>query len=175
MKNRIIGIDLGTSTSEAACLQDGRPILIPNLHGGKITPSIVHINAEGGIKVGEEAKSFAVLEPENTVIEVKRLMGTGEAVPISGKTMRPQEISACILGYLKKSAESFLGEPVEEAVITVPAYFTNEQRVATKEAGELAGFRVERIINEPTAAALAYGLGRLDPARVLLLLSRRRC
>jgi len=167
--SKIIGIDLGTSTSEVACLQDGKPILIPNLHGGRITPSIVYINAEGEIKVGEDASSYAVLEPENTVIEVKRLMGAGETLRIGGKTMRPQEVSACILTYLKQSAEIFLGEPVAEAVITVPAYFTNEQRVATKEAGELAGFRVERIINEPTAAALAYGLEHMRDQKHVLV------
>lgn len=167
--SKVIGIDLGTSTSEAAYLKDGKPELIPNTMGGYITPSIVYLNAEGVIKVGEEAKSFAVLEPENTVIEVKRLMGSGEVLKVGGREMKPQDISACILRYLKESAEGFLGEPVEEAVITVPAYFTNEQRVATKEAGELAGFRVERIINEPTAAALAYGLEHMQEQKYVLV------
>lgn len=168
-KSKVIGIDLGTSTSEVAYLKDGKPFLIPNLHGRMITPSVVYINEAGEVKVGEEALSYAILEPENTSIEVKRLMGSEKSLKLGGQSLKPQEVSACILRYLKQSAESFLGEQVEEAVITVPAYFSNEQRVATKEAGELAGFKVERIINEPTAAALAYGIKHMQDQKYVLV------
>jgi molecular chaperone DnaK len=145
--SKVIGIDLGTSTSEVACLKNGKPFLIPNLHGQKVTPSVVYISESGEIKVGEDARSYAVIEPENTVIEVKRLMGSQSPLKLGNKYLKPYEVSVYILQYLKQSAESFLGGRVEEAVITVPAYFTNEQRVDTKKAGELAGLRVERIIN----------------------------
>lgn len=167
--SRIVGIDLGTSTSEVAVIKDGKPFLIPNTEGCTITPSIVYMDAEGGIKVGHKAVSYAVLEPENTAIEVKRQMGSHNAVKLGQKYLKPQEISAYILKYLKQCAEQYLGESVEEAVITVPAYFTNEQRVATREAGELAGFKVERIINEPTAAALAYGLNHMEDKKFVLV------
>jgi molecular chaperone DnaK len=159
--SRIIGIDLGTSTSEVAYLKDDQPVLIPNMEGEHVTPSVVYIGANGEVKVGAAARSYAVIEPENTVLEVKRLMGSKNILRLGDRVMRPQEVSACVLRYLKTAAERFLGETVDEAVITVPAYFSNEQRVATKEAGELAGFKVERIINEPTAAALAYGLDHM--------------
>lgn len=167
--SRVIGIDLGTSTSEVACLKDGKPVIIPNLKGNKITPSVVHVGEDGEIKVGEDAVSYAVLEPENTAVEVKRLMGSQNSLKLGKKFMKPQEVSAHILGYLKRCAEAWLGEAVGEAVITVPAYFTNEQRVATKEAGELAGFKVERIINEPTAAALSYGLDHMEDQKHVLV------
>jgi molecular chaperone DnaK len=167
--SRIIGIDLGTSTSEVAYLLDGRPALIPNLEGATVTPSAVYVGPSGEIKVGAAARSYALIEPENTVLEVKRLMGSGDALRLGDRVMRPEEVSACILRYLKAAAEQFLGESVTEAVITVPAYFSNEQRVATKEAGELAGFKVERIINEPTAAALAYGLDHMTEQQHVLV------
>jgi molecular chaperone DnaK len=167
--SRIIGIDLGTSTSEVAYLKDGQPSLIPNQEGETITPSVVYVSPNGAITVGAAARSYAVLEPENTILEVKRLMGSKNALRLGNQTMQPQEVSACILRYLKAAAEQFLGESINEAVITVPAYFSNEQRVATKEAGELAGFKVERIINEPTAAALAYGLDHMTDQKHVLV------
>ena len=167
--SKIIGIDLGTSTSEAAYLKDGKPVIIPNNLGKRITPSVVYIDNQGVIKVGEAAQSYTILEPENTAIEVKRLMGSGQTVNLAGSNFTPQQVSSYILKYLKKCAEDFLGEAIQEAVITVPAYFTNEQRVATKEAGELAGFKVERIINEPTAAALTYGLEHLEDQKHVLV------
>lgn len=166
---RIIGIDLGTSTSEAAVFIDGKASLIPNSNGELITPSIVYMSESGEIKIGQDAASYAVLEPENTIIEVKRSMGSNEKINIGKTKMTPQEISAQILKYLKKCAEDHLGEEVEEAVITVPAYFTNEQRVATREAGQLAGFKVDRIINEPTAAALAYGITHMKDQKNILV------
>ena len=166
---RCIGIDLGTSTSEVAVLKDGQPVIIPNDKGERVIPSVVFFGEENQVKVGNDARSYAVLEPENTVIEVKRLMGSGQVVRCRNKRMSPSEVSAHILGYLKQCAEEFLGEEVDEAVITVPAYFTNEQRVATREAGELAGFRVERIINEPTAAALAYGIDHIQEQGIVLV------
>lgn len=167
--SKVIGIDLGTSTSEAGCLKDGKPFIIPNLNGNKITPSVVYVGDDDEVKVGEDAVSYAILEPENTAVEVKRLMGSQNSLKLGKRYMKPQEVSACILRYLKQCAETYLGETVEEAVITVPAYFTNEQRVATKEAGELAGFKVERIINEPTAAALAYGLEHMEDQKHVLV------
>jgi len=166
---KIIGIDLGTSTSEVACLKDGKPFIIPNHKGHGITPSVVYIGSNGEVKVGEDAVSYAILEPENTAVEVKRLMGSQNSLKLGKKHMKPQEVAACILRYLKRYAEDYLGEKIEEAVITVPAYFTNEQRVATKEAGELAGFKVDRIINEPTAAALAYGLEHMKDQKNVLV------
>jgi len=168
--SKIIGIDLGTSTSEAACLIEGKPFIIPNLNGNKVIPSVVYIGDDDGeVKVGEDAVSYAILEPDHTAVEVKRLMGSQNSLKLGKKYLKPEEVSACILRYIKDYVEAYLGETVEEAVITVPAYFTNEQRVATKEAGELAGFRVERIINEPTAAALAYGLDHMEDEKYLLV------
>lgn len=166
--NKSIGIDLGTSTSEIAVLIDGKPFVIPNDKGEKITPSVVYFNGDE-VKVGSDARSYAVLEPENTVIEVKRLMGSGQVIRAGGRRLSPQEVSSYILRYLKKCAEDYLGEKVGEAVITVPAYFTNEQRVATREAGELAGLKVERIINEPTSAALAYGIDHMQDQKHVLV------
>jgi molecular chaperone DnaK len=169
LMSRIIGIDLGTSTSEVAYLKEGQPVLIPNLEGDRVTPSAVYVGADGKVKVGAAARSYAVIEPENTVLEVKRLMGSQNTIRLGDCAMQPREVSACILRYLKAAAEQYLGESVTEAVITVPAYFSNEQRVATKEAGELAGFKVERIINEPTAAALAYGLDHMTDKKHVLV------
>lgn len=165
----IIGIDLGTSTSEAAYLKNKRPELIPDSSGKFVIPSIVYLDKQGNIKIGEEALNYAILEPESTVIEVKRLMGSKEMVKLADKLYSPQQISSFILKYIKEYAEVFLGEEVEEAVITVPAYFTNEQRVATREAGILAGFKVDRIINEPTAAALAYGIDHMEDQKYVLV------
>ncbi|MBA1336042.1 MAG: Chaperone protein DnaK [Firmicutes bacterium] len=160
--SRIIGIDLGTSTSEVAILENGKPMVIKNREGDMITPSVVGINGKGEIIAGREAKDQYLLRPRDTVIEVKRLMGSGRKVKMGDKEYTPEEISSHILKYLKGCAEDYLGEPATRAVITVPAYFTDEQRRATVEAGRLAGFKVERIINEPTAAALAYGIDHME-------------
>lgn len=162
MKSKIIGIDLGTSTSEVAVFENGKATVIKNKEGDTITPSVVGISEDGQLIVGKEARDQFILKPNNTVMEVKRLMGSGKTVEMNGKQYKPEEISSYILSYLKEYAEGYLGEKVERAVITVPAYFTDEQRRATVEAGKLAGFKVERIINEPTAAALTYGIDRLD-------------
>lgn len=160
--NRIIGIDLGTSTSEVAVLENGKPVIIKNREGDVITPSVVGINEEGEIIVGRNARDQYLLKPRDTVMEVKRLMGSGKKVSMGANEYTPEEISSYILKYLKGCAEDYLGEPVTRAVITVPAYFTDEQRRVTVEAGRLAGFNVERIINEPTAAALAYGIDHME-------------
>lgn len=169
MKSKIVGIDLGTSTSEIAVFEDGKVTVIKNLSGELITPSVVGISIENELVVGKVAKDQLIIRPESTVMEVKRLMGSGKTVEMNGKEYRPEEISSYILGYLKECAESYLGEKVERAVITVPAYFTEKQRRATVEAGKLAGFKVERIINEPTAAALTYGIERLRNNEHLLV------
>lgn len=153
----IVGIDLGTTNSAIAYLKDGKPEIIENKKGGRTTPSVVQKDLKGEIIIGEDAKSGIKSLPDRTVSEVKRLMGTEETVTIGGETLRPEEVSAHILKYLKESVEDKLGEVVTEAVITVPAYFSDSQRKATQKAGELAGLKVERIINEPTAAAIAYG------------------
>ena len=160
--SKIVGIDLGTSTSEIAYLDQGKPIVIPNHLGKFITPSVVHIKKDGEIIVGEEARERLLLEPECTFIEVKRQMGSDETLTAHEKTYSPQELSADILSYMISCAKEALGEDVNRAVITVPAYFTDVQRRATVEAGKLCGLTVERIINEPTAAALCYGLDHLE-------------
>jgi molecular chaperone DnaK len=167
--SRIIGIDLGTSTSEVSVYENGKPVIISDSNGNQIIPSVVYIALDGTRKVGEPAISYAVLEPENTVIEVKRLMGTDEILRPGNEKMTPQQISACIISHLKSIASEYLGEEVEEAVITVPAYFTDRQRAATKEAGILAGLKIERIINEPTAAALAYGINHMKDIKHVLV------
>ncbi len=167
--SKILGIDLGTSTSEAAVLKDGKPFVIPNQLGAGITPSFIGISEEGSIIVGQEAKDQFLARPHDTVMEVKRHMGKNTSVLLSGRAYTPQALSSEILKYLKKCAEVYCKEDFDRAVITVPAYFTDEQRKATVEAGKLAGFKVERIINEPTAAALAYGLEHLnEEAHVLV-------
>ncbi len=160
---KIIGIDLGTTTSEIAYVKDGKPCIIRNIEEGDehVIPSVVSIDGEE-IKVGKKAKNQLLLKPEFTVSEIKRIMGTDEIINIQGKEYKPEEISAFILKKLKEVAEYFLGEEVLEAVITVPANFNDIQRKATKNAGEIAGFKVERIINEPTAAAMAYGVDNID-------------
>jgi len=165
----IVGIDLGTSTSLVAAIKDGKPTLILNERGKTITPSVVGFSETGELLVGEAAKNQAVAHPDRTVSSIKRIMGTNQRVKLGGKEYTPQEISALILAKLKRDAETYFGQPVAEAVITVPAYFTDAQRQATKDAGEIAGFTVERIINEPTAAALAYGFQHQDESKTILV------
>jgi molecular chaperone DnaK len=167
--SQIVGIDLGTTNSEVAAIIDGKPTLIPNERGKFITPSIVGFTDTGELLVGEPAKNQAVANPERTVNSIKRLMGTDRRIVIGDKEYSPQEISAVILKKLKLDAETYLGAIVSEAIITVPAYFTDAQRQATKDAGEIAGFKVERIINEPTAAALAYGFDKGGDAKKILV------
>src|SRR5258705_11208757 len=186
--SKIIGIDLGTTTSVVAVMEGGQLVVIPNQEGGRTTPSVVGFGKSGERMVGQVAKRQAVTNPENTVYSIKRFMGrrfdevsqemklvpykvvksdTGDArVDINGKKYSPPEISAMILGYLKEAAEAYLGEKVTRAVITVPAYFNDSQRQATKDAGTIAGLTVERIINEPTASALAFGLDKQKSGRV---------
>lgn len=162
MKSKIIGIDLGTSTSEIAIFENGKALVINNKDGELITPSVVGISQDNELIVGKDAQDQFILRPSDTVIEVKRLMGTGETVTMGEKKYKPEEISSFILNYMKECAEEYLNEKIERAVITVPAYFTDEQRRATVEAGKLAGLKVERIINEPTAAALTYGIEHME-------------
>ncbi len=157
---KIIGIDLGTTNSCVAVMEGGSPIIIPNAEGNRTTPSVVAFNKDGERLVGETAKRQAVTNPNNTVMSIKREMGRDYKVSLNGKDYSPQEISAMILQKLKTDAENFLGEKVTEAVITVPAYFTDAQRQATQDAGKIAGLEVKRIINEPTAAALSYGMDK---------------
>ena len=164
--SKIIGIDLGTTNSCAAVLEAGAPKVIPNPEGGRTTPSVVAFK-KGERIVGESAKRQALTNP-NTVSSIKRLMGTKEKVELDGKKYTPEEVSAMILSYIKDYAESYLGEKVTKAVITVPAYFNDSQRQATKNAGKIAGLEVERIINEPTAAALSYGLEKEEGQTVLV-------
>ena len=165
-KEKIIGIDLGTSNSAASVLVGGKPTAIPAAEGasqyGKSFPSYVAFTEDGQMLVGEPARRQAVTNPENTISAIKRSMGTDHKVTVNGKEYSPQEISAFILQKIKKDAETFLGEPVEKAVITVPAYFDDNQRTATKDAGTIAGLDVVRLVNEPTAASLAYGLDKSD-------------
>ena len=158
--SKIIGIDLGTTNSCVAVMEGGEAVVIPNPEGDRTTPSVVAFKDGGERLVGKVAKRQAVTNPERTISSIKRQMGTDHKVTIEGKSYTPQEISAMILQKMKGDAEAYLGEPVTEAVITVPAYFTDAQRQATKDAGRIAGLEVKRIINEPTAAALAYGLGK---------------
>jgi len=160
--SKIIGIDLGTTNSCVAVMEGGEPTVIANSEGSRTTPSVVGFSKDGERLVGQIAKRQAVANPENTVISIKREMGSNKKVTAHGKEYSPQEISAMILGKLKADAEKYLGEKVEKAVITVPAYFTDSQRQATKDAGKIAGLEVLRIINEPTAAALAYGLDKAE-------------
>lgn len=158
--SKIIGIDLGTTNSAVAVMEGGEPIIIPNSEGNRTTPSVVAFTKDGERLVGETAKRQAITNPDRTIQSIKRHMGTDYKVKIDGKEYTPEEISAMILQKLKADAESYLGETITEAVITVPAYFTDSQRQATKDAGKIAGLNVKRIINEPTAAALAYGLDK---------------
>ena len=165
---KIIGIDLGTTNSCVAIMEGGNVTIIPNSEGARTTPSVVNIKDNGEVVVGEIAKRQAVTNPTSTVSSIKTHMGSDYKVEIFGKKYTPQEISAKILQKLKKDAEAYLGEEVKEAVITVPAYFTDSQRQATKDAGTIAGLDVKRIINEPTAAALAYGLEKKKEEKVLV-------
>src|SRR6202050_351258 len=166
---KAVGIDLGTTNSVVSVLEGGDPVVIPNAEGGRTTPSVVGFSKTGEVLVGEVAKRQAITNPDRTIRSVKRHMGTGWTVDIDGKDYTAQEISARILGKLKRDAEAFLGDTVNQAVITVPAYFDDAQRTATKEAGAIAGLEVLRIINEPTAAALAYGLDKEDADRTVLV------
>lgn len=165
---KIIGIDLGTTNSCVAVMEGGQPAVIVNAEGTRTTPSIVAFTKKGERLVGETAKRQAVTNADHTILSIKRQMGTDYKVAVDKKRYTPQEISAFILMKLKKDAENYLGERVTEAVITVPAYFTDAQRQATKDAGRIAGLKVERIINEPTAAALAYGLDNGEPQKILV-------
>ena len=165
--SKIIGIDLGTTNSCVSVLEAGQPVVIPNPEGGRTTPSVVSFK-KGERIVGDAAKRQA-LTNKNTIISIKRLMGSGKKVEAEDKKYTPEEISAMILSYMKDYAEAYLGEKVDRAVITVPAYFNDSQRQATKNAGKIAGLKVERIINEPTAAALAYGLDKQDKSQTILV------
>ncbi|MDR1953090.1 MAG: Hsp70 family protein, partial [Clostridiales Family XIII bacterium] len=157
---KVIGIDLGTTNSCVAVLEGGEPVVIPNAEGNRTTPSVVGFAKNGERLVGETAKRQAITNPERTISSIKREMGTDYKIEIDGKKYTPQDLSAMILAKLKADAESYLGETVTEAVITVPAYFADSQKQATKDAGKIAGLDVKRIINEPTAASLAYGLDK---------------
>ncbi|HBI85475.1 MAG TPA: molecular chaperone DnaK [Ruminococcus sp.] len=166
--SKIIGIDLGTTNSCVAVMEGGNATVIANAEGARTTPSVVAVSKTGERLVGQIAKRQAITNPDNTVISIKRKMGTSEKVTIDGKAYTPQQISAMILQKLKADAEAYLGEPVTEAVITVPAYFTDSQRQATKDAGQIAGLTVKRIINEPTAAALSYGIDKEDEQKIMV-------
>ena len=166
--SKIIGIDLGTTNSCVAVMEGGEPVVIPNAEGARTTPSVVAFAKNGERLVGQVAKRQAVTNPEKTVISIKREMGTDHRVNIDGKQYTPQEISAMILQKLKTDAESYLGEKVTQAVITVPAYFNDSQRQATKDAGKIAGLEVLRIINEPTAASLAYGMDKDKEQKIMV-------
>ena len=166
---RAVGIDLGTTNSVVAVLEGGEPTVIPNAEGARTTPSVVAFSKSGEVLVGEVAKRQAVTNVDRTIRSVKRHMGTGWSKSIDDKNYRPQQISAFVLQKLKRDAEAYLGETVTNAVITVPAYFSDAERQATKEAGEIAGLVVDRIINEPTAAALAYGMDKADQEQTVLV------
>lgn len=165
---KIIGIDLGTTNSCVAVIEGGEPVVITNSEGSRTTPSVVAFTKDGERLVGQLAKNQAVTNPDKTIISIKRHMGSDYKVDIDGKHYTPQEISAMILTKLKNEAESYLGEKVTDAVITVPAYFTDSQRQATKDAGQIAGLKVHRIINEPTAAALAYGVDKENEQKIVV-------
>lgn len=166
--SKIIGIDLGTTNSCVAVFEGNERVIIPNAQGGRTTPSVVAFSKTGERLVGEAAKRQAVTNPDRTISSIKRDMGTDRKISIDGKSYTPEQISAMILQQLKADAESYLGEPVTEAVITVPAYFTDSQRQATKDAGTIAGLNVQRIINEPTSAALAYGVDKEEPQKIMV-------
>ncbi len=174
-RERVLGIDLGTTNSAAAIMEAGRPVIVPSAEGptvaGKMFPSVVAFTKDGQLLIGEPALRQATTNPENTVFEIKRKMGTDYKVKIQGKEYTPQQISAFILQKIKRDSETFLGEELNKTVITVPAHFNDNQRQATKDAGEIAGFKVARIINEPTAASLAYGLDKLEKEMKILVFS----
>ncbi|MBQ4644772.1 MAG: Hsp70 family protein, partial [Clostridia bacterium] len=165
---KVIGIDLGTTNSCVAVIEGGEPVVIANAEGARTTPSVVAFSKTGERMVGQTAKRQAITNPDRTIASIKRHMGTDYKVNIDGKDYTPQEISAMTLQKLKADAEAYLGAPVTEAVITVPAYFTDSQRQATKDAGKIAGLEVKRIINEPTAAALAYGIDKEEDQKVMV-------
>ena len=166
--SKVIGIDLGTTNSCVAVMEGGEAVVIPNAEGNRTTPSVVAFSKSGERMVGQTAKRQAITNPDRTIASIKREMGSDHRVNIDGKSYTPQEISAMILQKLKSDAEAYLGQPVTEAVITVPAYFTDAQRQATKDAGKIAGLDVKRIINEPTAAALAYGVDKENAQKVMV-------
>ena len=166
--SKVIGIDLGTTNSCVAVMEGGQPVIIPNAEGGRTTPSVVAFTKNGERIVGQVAKRQAVTNAARTICSIKREMGSNYRVTIDGKPYTPQEISAMILMKLKQDAEAFLGEPVTDAVITVPAYFTDSQRQATKDAGKIAGLNVQRILNEPTSAALAYGVDKEQAQKIMV-------
>ena len=166
--SKVIGIDLGTTNSCVAVMEGGEAVVIPNAEGNRTTPSVVAFSKTGERMVGQVAKRQAITNPERTISSIKREMGTDHRVTIDDKSYTPQEISAMILQKLKADAEAYLGSPVTEAVITVPAYFTDSQRQATKDAGKIAGLDVKRIINEPTAAALAYGVDKEQSQKIMV-------
>jgi len=165
---KVVGIDLGTTNSEVAYIEAGKPVIIKSAEGQPYFPSVVAFTKDGEMLIGEAAKRQAVTNPEGTVQRIKRMMGRGEKITIRGKKYTPEQISAFILQKIKKDAEDFLGEKITDAVITVPAYFNDDQRQATKDAGKIAGFNVKRIINEPTAAALAYGLDKEGEHKIVV-------
>jgi len=167
-KGKAIGIDLGTTFSAVAVMEGGKPVIIPNSEGERTTPSVVSVLEDGERLVGRVAKNQAITNPKHTVRSIKRHMGEDHKVDLWGTEYTPQEISALILQKLKLDAENYLGQPVQDAVITVPAYFTDAQRQATKDAGRIAGLNVLRIINEPTAASLAYGLEKTNAHTILV-------
>ncbi|MBQ1955832.1 MAG: Hsp70 family protein, partial [Clostridia bacterium] len=166
--SKIIGIDLGTTNSCVAIMEGGEPTVIANAEGTRTTPSVVAFGKTGERLVGNTAKRQAITNPDRTIISIKRDMGSARKVNIDGKGYTPQEISAMVLQKLKADAESYIGSPVTQAVITVPAYFNDSQRQATKDAGKIAGLEVLRIINEPTAAALAYGVDKESDQKVMV-------
>ena len=166
--SKVIGIDLGTTNSCVAVMEGGEAVVIPNAEGNRTTPSVVAFSKSGERMVGQTAKRQAITNPDRTIASIKREMGSDHRVNIDGKSYTPQEISAMILQKLKSDAEAYLGQPVTEAVITVPAYFTDAQRQATKDAGKIAGLNVKRIINEPTAAALAYGVDKEQTQKIMV-------
>ena len=166
--SKVIGIDLGTTNSCVAVMEGGEAVVIPNAEGNRTTPSVVAFSKTGERMVGQVAKRQAITNPDRTISSIKREMGSDYKVEIDGKKYTPQEISAMILQKLKADAEAYLGGSVSEAVITVPAYFTDAQRQATKDAGKIAGLDVKRIINEPTAAALAYGVDKEQSQKVMV-------
>jgi molecular chaperone DnaK len=166
---KIIGIDLGTTNSCVAVMEGGEPVVIPNSEGNRTTPSVVAFSKDGERLVGQIAKRQAVTNPDHTIISIKRKMGTSDKVNIDGDSFSPQEISAMILQKIKTDAESYLGQKVTQAVITVPAYFNDSQRQATKDAGKIAGLEVLRIINEPTAAALAFGMDKEEQDQKIMV------
>jgi molecular chaperone DnaK len=174
-QEKVIGIDLGTTNSAAAIYEGGHSTVIPSAEGptmaGKMFPSVVAFTKDGQLLIGEPAKRQATANSQGTIFEVKRKMGTNQKLTIYGKEYSPQQISAFILQKIKKDAETYLGKPVRKAVITVPAHFDDNQRQATKDAGEIAGLEVTRIINEPTAACLAYGIDKLEKEMKILVFS----